>query len=195
MRGRKPKPLNVLEMSGAEKKNPQRYRARRAAEASVAAVAASAPRLDPPKAWMPHPRAAEAGALFAEGKDAYAVAADLGMTWDQAKGLRPGAPASIESELLGIWQEVVDQDLQRALNASHRILVEATCRLMYRIRRASAGIGKATSGDYAQVSKNLASMGMTPIDAPKLAAETLRFKDPGGAKPGRAAGEWGELVG
>ena len=192
MRGRRPKSLNVLEMSGAVKKNPQRYRARRAAEASIAAAA---PRLDPPAAWLPHPRSAEAAALFAAGRDAYSVAADLGMSWDQAKALRPGAPASLEGELLKIWEEIVDQDVMRALNASHRILVENTCHLMYKIRRASAGKGKATSGDYAQVSMNLARMGMTPIDAPKLAAETLRFKDPGGAKPGRAGGEWGELVG
>jgi hypothetical protein len=183
--------MHVLEMSGAVKKNPQRYRARRAAEASIAAAA---PRLDPPAAWLPHPRAAEAVALFAEGKDAYGVAAALGMTWEQAKALRPGAPPTPETELLAIWREVVAQDLQGALNASHCLLIEATCFLMQKIRGRGKW-GKVTSGDHSQLKSNLGLMGMTPLDAPKLAAETMRFKDPGAAAPGRAGGDWGELVG
>jgi hypothetical protein len=97
--------------------------------------------------------------------------------------------------LLDLWNEIVAQDVLNVLNASHRLLVENTCHLMYKIRRASAGLGKATSGDYAQVKSNLAAMGMTPVDSPRV-AEAVRVRDPGDARSSRAAaGGWGELVG
>lgn len=95
--------------------------------------------------------------------------------------------------LLGIWKEIVAQDLLHVLNASHRILVENTCHLVYKIRRASEGYGKATSGDYARVTANLASMGMTPIDSPRV-AEAVRISDRKPAE-GKTRGGWGELVG
>jgi hypothetical protein len=96
------------------------------------------------------------------------------------------------ASLLGLWKEIVAQDVLHVLNASHRILVENTCHLMYKIRRASMGYGKATSGDYAQVKANLAAMGMTPIDSPRL-AEAVRVPNSGDLP--RAAGGWGELAG
>jgi hypothetical protein len=96
--------------------------------------------------------------------------------------------------LAEIWQQLVDQDqVLKVLNSSHRILVENTCHLMYKIRRASMGYGKATSGDYAQVKSNLAAMGMTPIDSPRV-AEAVRAPDRGGNSARQASG-WGELVG
>ena len=67
--------------------------------------------------------------------------------------------------LLRAWQNIVAQDLCHVLNASHRILVEATCYLMYKIRRANEGYGKATSGDHSQVVANLAKEQGTMITA------------------------------
>jgi hypothetical protein len=96
--------------------------------------------------------------------------------------------------LLEIWQQLVEQDLVlRVLNLSHRMLVENTCHLMYKIRRASMGYGKAGSGDYAQVKSNLAAMGMTPIDSPRV-AEAVRVPDQGGSSARTGSG-WGEFVG
>jgi hypothetical protein len=98
------------------------------------------------------------------------------------------------ASLLALWGEIVAQDVLRVLNVSHRILVENTCHLMYKIRRASMGYGKATSGDYAQVKSNLAAMGMTPVDSPRV-AETVRVADRGDLGARRVSGGWGELVG
>jgi hypothetical protein len=94
--------------------------------------------------------------------------------------------------LLRIWEEIVTQDVLGVLNISHRILVRNTCQLQYKVDRASAGYGKATSGDYAQIKSNLAAMGMTPVDSSRV-AESVRVPDRGNKKP--ASGAWGELVG
>jgi|SRR5581483_3162635 len=150
--GRTRKPFNVLELSGAFKKNPARRRAR-TAEAHVSAGLGN-----PPQEWLDN--------------------ADHNQRC---------------KELLEIWGEIVAQDVLHVLNISHRILVENTCHLMYKIRRASKGLGKATSGDFAQVKSNLASMGMTPIDSPRV-AEAVRIPDRAG-KEAKRSGGWGELVG
>jgi hypothetical protein len=154
--GRPRKPLAVLEISGADRKNPQRYRGRKAAAKLVAAGLG-----DPPTEWT-------------EGADHNGRLKALVETWNQ----------------------IVAQDVLHVLNVSHRLLVENTCYLMYKIRRASAGFGKAPSGDYAQVKANLAVMGMTPIDSSKV-AEAVRVPERGsGSSGGRGAGGgWGELVG
>lgn len=96
--------------------------------------------------------------------------------------------------LAEIWREFAAQDVLGVLNVSHRVLVENACHLLYKIRRASKGYGKATSGDYAQLKSILASMGQTPIDSSRV-AEAVRL--PGqGTKPAiGAGGGWGELVG
>lgn len=153
-RGRTPKPLNVLEMSGAVRKNPGRYRARKAAAKTLPPLGA------PPAEWV-------------EGKDANPRLAHM----------------------LKIWAEIVDQDAAalRVLNVSHRMLVKNTCLLQYKVERANAGYGKATSGDYAQIEKNLAKMGMTPADSARV-AEAVRVPDreSGVNRPGAS---WGEYVG
>jgi hypothetical protein len=98
-------------------------------------------------------------------------------------------------EMLRIWNQIVAQDVLGVLNASHRILVENTCHLMYKIRRASMGYGKATSGDFAQVKANLAAMGMTPIDSPRV-ADSVRMPDRGDSSSrSRSVAGWGEYVG
>lgn len=96
--------------------------------------------------------------------------------------------------LLDTWQQIIAQDVLRVLNVSHRLLVENTCYLMYKIRRASMGYGKASSGDYAQVKSNLAAMGMTPIDSPRV-AEAVRVPERGESRDGRDGSAWGALVG
>jgi hypothetical protein len=100
-------------------------------------------------------------------------------------------------DLVRTWGQIVDQDVLRVLNRSHRMLIENHCYLMYKIRRASAGLGKATSGDYAQAKANLSAIGQTPIDSMRV-AEAVRVPDRGGsgaASAGRPGSSWGEYVG
>jgi hypothetical protein len=94
--------------------------------------------------------------------------------------------------LLEAWNQIVQQDAVclKVLNASHRDLVEFTCYLKYRIRRASAGYEKVTSGDRAQLTANLRLMGLTPLDSPRVSG-SVRVADP----QARGGKEWGELVG
>ena len=153
--GRPRKPLKVLEMSGAARKNPQRYRGRK-----NAAKAKLPPLGPPPEDW--------------------------------AKGAEHNGRLAA---LLTLWNEIVAQDAVclKVLNASHRILVKNTCLLQYKVEQANKGVGRATSGDCAQIKSNLAAMGMTPVDSPRV-AEAVRVPDKSGDRPGGAGG-WGELVG
>jgi hypothetical protein len=99
-------------------------------------------------------------------------------------------------ELLKTWGQIVDQDVLRVLNIAHRLLVENTCYLMYKIRLANRGVGKATSGDSAQLKASLAAMGQTPIDSSRV-AEAVRVPDRGGSasQSNRPGAGWGEYVG
>lgn len=98
-------------------------------------------------------------------------------------------------DLLDAWHQVIAQDVLGVLNSSHRMLVESTCYLMYKIRQASKGYGKATSGDFAQLKSNMASMGQTPADSAKV-AEAVRIPDRSGSGGSRQRpGGWGEYVG
>lgn len=103
------------------------------------------------------------------------------------------AISSRSAALLGIWEQVVAQDVLRVLNISHRLLVENTCYLMYKIRLASMGTGKATSGDFAQVTANLTAMGQTPISSPRVAG-AVRVPEREGSQSRPGSG-WGEYVG
>lgn len=155
--GRPLKPLSLLQMSGAVRKNPQRFRERQATQAKAKVKVSQLG--DAPADWI--------------------------------EGLEHNPRCR---QLVQLWNEIVAQDVLNVLNGSHRILVENTCHLMYKIRRASMGYGKATSGDYAQVKNNLSVMGMTPVDSPRV-AEAVRVPDRGEAGGRTAAGGWGELVG
>ncbi len=154
MRGRPPLPLKLADISGAARKNPQRYRARRSAGKLAAASLG-----EPPQEWID-------GAVSNERC----------------------------ASLVQIWREVVAQDVLGVLNIAHRALVESFCHLQYKIRRASKGYGKATSGDYAQLKGYLAAMGMTPIDSSRV-AEAVRLPGQGTNPATKPAGGWGELVG
>lgn len=92
--------------------------------------------------------------------------------------------------LLAAWREIVAQDICRVLNCSHRDLVELACQLKYRIRRAGAGYGKATSGDFSQLTTILGKMGMTPVDSARVAG-SVRVSD----RDSTAPAGWGEYVG
>lgn len=99
------------------------------------------------------------------------------------------------ADLLEAWHQVIAQDVLGVLNASHRMLVESQCYLMYRIRQASKGYGKANSGDFAQLKANMAAMGQTPADSARV-AEAVRIPDRGGSTGNRSRpGGWGEYVG
>jgi hypothetical protein len=87
--------------------------------------------------------------------------------------------------LIAIWHELIAQAPFGVLSCMDRMHVEATCYLMHKIRRASAGVGKATSGDYAQLNRNLSQMGLIP-------SERSRVK--GQAKAAEVASDWAEVA-
>jgi hypothetical protein len=87
--------------------------------------------------------------------------------------------------LLKCWAEIVEQAPFGVLSSMDRTHVESTCYLMYKIRRAAAGYGKSTSGDFAQLNKNLSQMGLIP-------SERSRVKS--SQKTAEVAGEWAELA-
>jgi hypothetical protein len=100
------------------------------------------------------------------------------------------------ADLLDAWHQVIAQDALGVLNSSHRLLVESTCYLLHKIRQASKGYGKATSGDFAQLKSNMAAMGQTPADSAKV-AEAVRIPDRtgSGGSTRKQPGGWGEYVG
>ncbi len=156
--GRNRLPKAVHELKGTFEKHPER-------EAQYANVPKPAgPALgSPPARWLPHPRAAEAAALFAEGKDTYGIAAQLGMTYDQAKVLRPGSSPGEEAELLEAWNDIVSQAPPGVLTFSDRLWVETTCYAIVRIRHKNA-----KGGDFTTVKEFLGKMAMNPADRPKI---------------------------
>lgn len=96
--------------------------------------------------------------------------------------------------LVRIWNDFVEQDRigLKVLNATHRILVRNAAMLQYKIERANDGYGKATSGDYSNLRSYLATMGMTPVDSPRV-AEAVRIPDRDGATAATGSGpaRWG----
>jgi hypothetical protein len=88
-------------------------------------------------------------------------------------------------ELLRAWQEIVDQACFGVLTSSDRDLVELTCYLKYKIRRAAAGYGKATSGDFAQLNRNLGQMGLIPSERSRVS---------GKKKSAEVASEWATVA-
>lgn len=117
----------------------------------------------------------------------------LGIGAPPAEWVEKSGVSSRSKALLTLWEQVVAQDVLRVLNVSHRLLVENTCYLMYKIRLASMGSGKATSGDFAQVTASLTAMGQTPISSPRV-AEAVRIPEREGAQSRPGSG-WGEYVG
>ena len=98
-------------------------------------------------------------------------------------------------DLLDAWHQFIAQDVLRVLNSSHRVLVESSWYLLYKIRQASKGLGKATSGDFAQLNANIGAMGQRP-DRSASVAEAVRVPDRGGSSGARKQpGGWGEYVG
>ena len=60
-------------------------------------------------------------------------------------------------KLRAIWLELIGDSAPGVLNRSHRFHLEATCRLMVKVRS-----GCAKTGDYANLNKFLTQMGMNP---------------------------------
>jgi len=131
----------------------------------------------PPVEWLPHPRSSEAAALLAAGKDTISVAAELGMTYEQAKALRPGAAPSEAALLLKTWNEIEAQAPPGVLSISDRLWVEMTCYSIVRVRQ-----GTAKSSDRNSVKEFLGKMAMNPSDRPKVQLG-------GGAAPATANGK------
>jgi hypothetical protein len=156
--GRNRLPKAVHELRGTFEKHPERE-AQYANEPKPVSMSLGSP----PVRWLPHPRAAEAAALFIEGKDTYSVAQTLGMTYDQAKALRPGSPPGEEMELLEAWNDIVAQAPPGVLTFSDRLWVETTCYAMVRIRNK-----KAKGSDFSIVKEFLGKMAMNPADRPKI---------------------------
>jgi hypothetical protein len=71
---------------------------------------------------------------------------------------QPGVFDPMERQRLrSIWYELARTAAPGVLNASHRFHLEATCRLMVKVR-----FGGAKTGDYANLNKFLTQMGMNP---------------------------------
>jgi hypothetical protein len=60
-------------------------------------------------------------------------------------------------KLRDIWDELIADAADGVLNRSHRLHLEATCRLMHKVRQ-----GYAKTGDFANLNKFLTQMGMNP---------------------------------
>lgn len=88
--------------------------------------------------------------------------------------------------LLRAWQEIVDQAAFGVLTSADRDLVELACYLKYKIRRASAGYEKATSGDFAQLNRILGQIGLVPSERSRVS---------GRKKAKEVASEWAKLAG
>jgi hypothetical protein len=87
--------------------------------------------------------------------------------------------------LVKAWNEIVAQASFGVLSCMDRTHVEATCYLMYKIRQASKGYGKLTSGDFAQLNRNLSQMGLIPSERSRVRGQT---------KTAAAASEWADLA-
>lgn len=68
-------------------------------------------------------------------------------------------------EMLRIWDELTAQAAFGVLTSADRFHVEATVRLMYKIR-----FEKPTSGDYSQLNKCLGQMGLNPADRSRVSS-------------------------
>ncbi len=65
--------------------------------------------------------------------------------------------SSERGKLRAIWDELLGDAAPGVLNRSHRFHLEATCRLMVKVRG-----GYAKTGDFANLNKFLTQMGMNP---------------------------------
>lgn len=83
--------------------------------------------------------------------------------WVRDKGVKQRC-----ADLFDIWTEIVSQAPPGVLTSADRMHVETLCYLMYRIRRAVAGYGKATAGDFNQLNKGLAQIGMIPSERSRV---------------------------
>jgi hypothetical protein len=88
-------------------------------------------------------------------------------------------------EYLKAWAEIVAQAAFGVLTSADRDAVELAVLLKYKIRRAAAGYGKATSGDFAQLRALLGQFGLIP-------SERSRVK--GARKSEEAASEWADVA-
>jgi hypothetical protein len=75
-----------------------------------------------------------------------------------------------------VWDELIADAAPGVLNRSHRYHLEATCRLMVKIR-----FGSPKTGDYANLNKFLTQMGMNP--AAQSTVSGGAFAPAGGATP------------
>jgi hypothetical protein len=153
--GRTRQPKELADLKGSFIKHPER-------EAAYANTPRPTGLIGPPPAdWLPDARAVE---LFAQGSDAHAVATELGIQWERAKTLRPGSPEFIRNaELVSIWHELVSQAPPGVLLWSDRIHLEATCRILQRIRS-----GDDRPGDFNRLKEFLGKMAMNPADRTKV---------------------------
>ena len=86
---------------------------------------------------------------------------------------------------LRAWQEIVDQAAFGVLTSADRDIVELASLLKVKIRRAAAGYGKATSGDYAQLNRILGQLGLIPSERSRVS---------GRKKAKEVASEWAKLA-
>ncbi|UWZ84642.1 hypothetical protein [Occallatibacter riparius] len=122
MAGRPRKPTNLLEITGALRKNPSRARARQGEPQPALGLG------EPPVRWQSHPAAAQAYELFAQDKSTNEVAAQLGISWDEARAIRENqAQAADNAKLCELWRELCE--MADWLTKADRWTAEQICEL------------------------------------------------------------------
>jgi hypothetical protein len=173
MAGRPRKPTNLLEMSGALKKNPKRGKAREGEPRPDASLGA------PPERWKPHPLAAQASALFAQDKSTNEVASALQIDWETAKSLRDQNQAADNAQLCGLWEEV--QLMAPWLTAADRWTVESIVELKLIERK-----GTIKPGERAELGRLCGKCGLNPSDRTRVNVSSSPARPAAAADPREA---------
>jgi hypothetical protein len=84
--------------------------------------------------------------------------------------------------LMAAWNELIDEAKEVLLTSGDRTHFEMTCRLKVRCRRMGA-----KTGDFAQLNRHLAQLGLTP-------ASRSAVQGVGGRNPDREEDEWAEAA-
>lgn len=150
------KPTNLLAINGAYSKNPARAKEREGEPEPSGGLG------EPPVRWQPHPRAAEAAALFAEGKSTNDVAAALQVDWDEAASLRSAqAKAADNAMLCQLWREVAA--MAPWLTSADRWTVESICELKLLERK-----GSIRPGERTELGRLAGKCGLNPSDRSRV---------------------------
>ena len=155
MAGRPRKPTNLLEITGALRKNPKRARERAGEPRPNGSLG------DPPARWNAHPAAKQAAVLFQEGRSTNEVAAILGIEWETAKSLRADISSADNDQLRELWIEVAT--MATWLTWADRWTVESICELKLLERKRII-----KPGERAELGRLCGKCGLNPSDRTRV---------------------------